>query len=172
MVDFSLEGLFSSLEQMGFFFYVVPFLIIFSLVYAVIDKSGFLGGNKAVKFILSAGVGLLGLWGGMVFDFFKIIFPRAGVGLGLLLVIVIFIGFFVDSSQATKLKWIGGVVAIGVGVWVATAWGVFGGSNPYGFWAVIEDVFPILLILGVVIWAIVAVVGPDRNKDKKEKGGP
>ena len=45
------------LETMGVFEYVLPFLMIFALVYAILNKAKFLGNNNAVNVVLSLAVG-------------------------------------------------------------------------------------------------------------------
>ena len=167
-VSFDLETLFLDLEEIGVFYYVVPFLIIFAIIYAILEKSKWLGDNRSVQAIVSAGVGLLSIQFGLVQDFFNNIFPKMGIGLAIILVLLIFIGFFIpfDDSK-TRLSWIGYIVGFGVVIWAFTNWSLWGGYGDYYFWEVLEDYFGAIIAIALTVWAIWATVG----KDKAAKAG-
>ncbi len=159
---FSIGEILGDLQDIGFFFYVVPFLIIFAIIFAILEKSGWLGDNKAVKTIVSAGVGLLAIQFGIVQEFFNIIFPRMGVGLAIILVALIFIGFFVKSDKTKELKWIGYVLAAVIIIWALMSWGSFGGYGSYSFWDILEENGIGLLAIAAFIGAFIAITGGDR----------
>ena len=84
----------NSWNDIGVFSYVIPFLLIFAVVYAILQKSGVLGDNKTIDAIVAAAIGLLSLQLDFVATFFAVIFPRFGIGIAIFLVALIFIGFF------------------------------------------------------------------------------
>ena len=71
-------------EQAGFFSYVLPFLLIFALVYGILTRTQIFKDNRAVNGILALTVGLLALQFDFVPVFFSEIFPRLGVALALM----------------------------------------------------------------------------------------
>ena len=150
----------NSMEQMGFFFYVIPFLIIFAIVFAILEKSKWLGENKPVQIIISVGVGLLSIQFGLIQDFFNNIFPKMGVGLAILLVFLIIMGFFVKfDEKKTQFKVMGFVIVAGVLIWTAMDWGLFGGGyGSRGFLATLDDRLPELIIAGLAIALFIAVI--------------
>ena len=87
------------LEQLGFFDYLLPFLIIFALIFGILTKIKIFEDNKAVNAIIALSVGLMALQFGFVSSFFSELFPRLGVGLAVILVIIIFIGLFTDPEN-------------------------------------------------------------------------
>jgi len=72
--------------EFGVFAYVLPFLLIFAVIFGILTKSHILGTNKGVMATVSAAVGLLALYNDYVTHFFESIFPYAGIGLSILLV--------------------------------------------------------------------------------------
>ncbi|MGK0209478.1 MAG: hypothetical protein ACI83O_000755 [Patescibacteria group bacterium] len=156
-------------NSVGVFSYVVPFLLIFAVVFGILKKSDLFGakerGNNSIETIIAAAVGLLSLQFDMVGLFFSNIFPKMGVGLAFILVILIFLGFVgVNAGEKGadgKLnwtKWVGIVGAVLVTLWAFSdfwAFGSFGYGGNLFFW--FSDYFWSLVILGLVIWAIVAV---------------
>ncbi len=91
--------LFNYWEQAGFFSYVLPFIIIFSIVFAVLTKINLFQSARGIPAIIAASVGLLSLQFDVVPLFFSEIFPRVGIGLSILLVIFIFLGAFIDPEH-------------------------------------------------------------------------
>ena len=92
------------LADFGFFFYVLPFFLIFALVYAILYKVNFMGGtepadNKVVYAVIAIAVSLLSLQFDSVPIFFQIIFPKLGIGLSILLMFMILAGLFVDFTK-------------------------------------------------------------------------
>ncbi|MEK6829465.1 MAG: hypothetical protein AABY15_05010 [Nanoarchaeota archaeon] len=88
-------------EQLGFFSYILPFLLIFALVYVTINNMGLFRDNKGVSAVIALCVGLLALQFDAVSIFFSEIFPRVGIALSIMLAVLIITGLFLDPRQ----KW-------------------------------------------------------------------
>lgn len=154
-------------ETLGIFGYFLPFLLIFAVVYAILDTTKLLGENKAIKVIISLAIGLLALQFEMVPVFFSSIFSKFAIGLAVFLVVLIMAGFFLSDKKDWKksMAWVGWVVGIGVVIWAASTIETWGGqysgvSTWFGdyFWYIV------LLggLIGMIIWA---------TKDNKKKEG-
>jgi hypothetical protein len=154
--------------EMGVFSYVIPFLLIFAVVFAILQKTRLLGENKGIITIVSIAIGLLALIDDYVPVFFATIFPRFGIGLSVFLVLVILIGFFyqptADGTPVTAIKWIGWLTGIGVVIWAITSWGGWVGSG-YSIGGWLSEYFWSLLILGAVI-AVIIVVAKSGNGNR------
>ena len=168
----TITDILNSWNQAGVFSYVLPFLLIFALVFALLQKTAIFAKKKAgaggvqenqhnstIEAIIAAAIGLLALQFDMVSIFFANIFPKFGIGLSIFLVLIIFLGFFYGSSDATekkKLSCIGWVVGIGVVGWALINWNTwFGGGYNFYFW--IQDYFWALVVLAVIVGVIIAI---------------
>jgi hypothetical protein len=159
-------------NDIGVFSYVIPFLLIFAVVFAILKKTKILGDdNDGILAVISVAVGLLSLQLDFVSEFFMIIFPRFGIGLSVFLVLLIFIGFFIphDDQEGLfkKLGWVGYVIGIGAVVWALSEWDEWNDFGGFGGWFS-ENIWA-LLILGGVIAVIVIVAGKDKDKGKSGK---
>ncbi|MFA5992388.1 MAG: hypothetical protein WC796_01635 [Candidatus Pacearchaeota archaeon] len=151
--------------EMDIFFYVLPFLLIFALVFAILQKVQLMGAgagkdpdgythNRGVSAIIAVCVGLLALQFDSVPVFFSIIFPKLGIGLSIMLVILIFAGYFIDfkTKQAGILFFgVGGVIAL---IIVMTSFVDYSWWTG-GFWqdnlsAIVAGII-ILVFVGVVV---------------------
>ena len=164
-------NMFASLQQSGFFDYVLPFLLIFAIVFAVLSKAKIFGDNKAISAIISLAVSLMSLQFRLVSTFFEQIFPQLGIGLVIILLAVILLKVFskdVDSGTSKAVDWIIFIVAAIVFVVIVfnslniSLFGFGGGffyNVPWGS-----------IIIGiVVIAAIVVIVKSTGNKQEGKK---
>ena len=150
-------------NDLGVFSYMIPFLLLFAVVFAILEKSNVLGTNKPIMSIVAASIGLLALQFDFVSEFFAIIFPRFGVGISIFLVLLIMIGFFFkDDIDRKKLGWIGGVVGIGVVLWAISDWDRWSSYSGFGGW--FNEYFWSLIVLGVLIGVIVWISNPGSNR--------
>jgi hypothetical protein len=147
-------------NAIGVFSYVIPFLLIFAVVFAILDKGKILNNNRGINTIVAAAIGLLALQFDMVPVFFANIFPKMGVFLAVVLVILIFLGFVGLKNDGSHK----GIVAVGIIAAVLVVWWALSdfwwiGNGYYGgnFWFWFEDYFWSLVVLGTVIGAIVWV---------------
>ena len=158
----SITDILNQWATMGVFAYVIPFLLIFAVVFAILDKTNLLGDNKAVKAIIALSIGLLSLQFDFVSTFFAEIFPKFGVGLAVFLVFVILIGFFYQNEEGS-LKWIGYLTGIAVVIWALVNWNFWRDNWSIGWW--LEEYFwPLAILAGViVVIVVVARSGKDSN---------
>lgn len=145
-------------EQAGVFAYVLPFLLIFAVVFGILAKTRIFD-NKGLNAIIAIAIGVLALQFNFVSVFFSEIFPRLGIGLSILLVVLILLGLFINPKN--KGWMIGmGVVAVLIAVVV-----VFSSLDSYtwytgtgiGYWLGYHwaTVVGILVFLGLLIAIIV-----------------
>jgi len=154
-------------NDLGVFSYVIPFLLIFAVVFAVLDKSKVLGENKTIESIVAASIGLLALQFDFVSEFFAVIFPRFGIGISIFIVGLIMLGFFYPSDKngkfGGKVAWIGWTVAIGVILWSLSAWDQWSGSSGFGGWFV-DNIWSII-VLAILVTIIVLVSKSGKKGD-------
>jgi len=157
----AIGNFFDMLGNQGFFSYLLPFLLIFSLVYGILLKLDFFKNNKSINAIIALAVGLMALQFNFVSLFFSDIFPRVGIGLAIILVIMIIMGLFLPNQP-----WVGyalfGVSAIILGYILFSSGGFFGssGSN-IGYW--LSYNWPLLAGLIFIIIVIAVIVGVGRS---------
>lgn len=148
------ERLFTSWEQAGFFTYLFPFLLLFALVFGILTRIQLFKENKGVNAIIALVVSLMALQFGFVSNFFAELFPRVGVGLAIILVILIVVGLFADPRSNLinyVLLGIGVIIVVVVLVQAAGATGWASGEWWSSNWETVIGILAILLIIGFVI---------------------
>lgn len=154
----------------GLFDVVLPFILIFALVFAVLEKSHILGKNKAVHAIVSLALGFFAISVPWLNSFFAVLFANAAIGFAILLVVVLFLGFFITDNQQTWWIWVGGIFAVAIFFWVLSRslqqHGLIG--DVYG-WFYTNPFIGSLIIYGIpVLLMIIAVILAPSWTEPKE----
>ena len=156
------SDIFASLEELGFFSYLLPFLLIFALVFGILSKVDIFGGNKAVNAIIALVVAIMSLQFSFVSQFFSELFPRVGVGLIIILAIFIIIGLFAPrNSDAINYILLGIAALVIIIVLVQTAGSV---GFQSGEWWTNNWKF-VLTMVAVLTLVIVILAGGGRNRN-------
>jgi len=158
----------NEMNNAGFFSYVLPFLLIFALVFGILNQIRLFKENKSINGIIALVVGLMALQFDFVPIFFSEIFPRMGIGLVVLLLLLIFAGMFADpDSNATMytLMGIGVIIAIIVLINTAGSLGWSAGYWWYDNWRTVVVAVAILIIIGII-------VGSANTKESKANESP
>ncbi len=152
----------SQWEQMGFFSYILPFLLIFALIFGLLVKINIFGTkdkpNRTVDAIIALAVSLMSLQFDFVPRFFAEVFPRLGVGLAILLIAIVLLGLF--TTQRTWMTYtFFGIAAIIFVVVVVQSSGAIGWSTPGWlsriYWPNWIPLIVIIVLIAVVIGASV-----------------
>ena len=160
-------------KQIGVFDYMLPFLLIFALIYGILTKIKLFTEkdnepNKIINAIIALSVALMALQFDFVSIFFSEIFPRMGVGLSILLVFLILAGLFMDPG----VKWVS--ISFFVVSVVIAGYAFFGSTKALGwdFSSGFSNILPELIPYIVIIGLIVAVVmGGKKTGPKYEPLG-
>ncbi len=161
MNEGALGELFTQWEQMGFFSYLLPFLLIFALVFGILVKVKLFQDNKAVNAIIALVVGLMAVQFDLVSNFFSQIFPMMGVALAIILAFFILVGLFVDPEHPVMTWILFGIGAVIFLVVVVQAAGSFGWSADW--W---QDNWVTIIGVAIVIALVVAVIASSSKKTK------
>jgi hypothetical protein len=146
--------MFSKWEQAGLFSYLLPFLLIFALVFGILTRTQIFKDNKMVNGIIALSVALMSLQFDFVPTFFSQIFPRVGIGLAIILGILIVTGLFIDSKN-NVINYI--LLAIGViiiGLIVIQSAGALGWQSGEWWnenWQMVMGAIVLLIVVGVMI---------------------
>lgn len=158
----SITDILNQWADMGIFAYVLPFLLIFALVFGILWKSKMLGENKGVIVVIALAVGLMALQFDYVTNFFAKIFPYAGIGISILLVVLIFMGLFADiASKGYRIAFfvIGAVIAFIVVISSLSSYEWIGGW----WWDRYASAIIAFLVVGGLIAAVIAASGSGKG---------
>ncbi len=150
-------------EQAGFFSYLLPFLLIFALVFGILTKTNLFKDNKMVNGIIALAVALMSLQFNFVPTFFSQIFPRMGVALAIILGVMIVTGLFAPKGSPA-VNWILlGIGVVTIGAVIIQSAGAVGWQS--GQWWSDNWQF---VVLAIFLLILISVIVGGQNKNKNE----
>jgi len=158
----ALGDLLSKWEQAGFFSYLLPFLLIFALVFGILTRVNIFKDNKVVNGIIALAVALMALQFSFVPEFFAQIFPRLGIGLAIILGIMIIVGLFAPKDSPVVNYVLLGIGVITIGAIIIQSAGAVGWQS--GQWW--QENWQII-IGAIILFILVSVIIGSGSKDKK-----
>jgi len=156
---YNFTDLLNQMEQMGFFAYVLPFLLIFAVLYALLVNVDLFSKNKGAAVIIALAAGLLSLQFDRVPAFFQEIFPNLGIALSIMLVAIVLAGAFISDFEGGKaFRWIffglGGLVFLIVVLSSLSSYQFAGSFEWRGWWGNYGGIVLFLLMIAGVIIAV------------------
>lgn len=148
---------------------LLPFLLVFVVVFAILQKSKILGEGKAqIDAIVSLVIGLILIGVPQPRNILVGILPWMAVGVAVILVFLILYGF-VAGDLSNSPKWmkitfgiLAGIFTLGVVLYISGVWEIiwdsFSGENEF-----LLNVVMILLVLGAMAVAIFGPKGKNKN---------
>ncbi|MCA9487431.1 MAG: hypothetical protein KC516_00540 [Nanoarchaeota archaeon] len=160
-------------EQAGVFSYLLPFLLIFVLIYGILSTMNIFGNNRGVNAIIAISVGLMALQFNFVSIFFAEIFPKLGMALSVVLVFIILLGFFARDAQGNLPGWFRYVMIAVVGITIlvivfgSLGEGYIGYSGFGGIWYFLRyNIVNIIAGIGVIALVIAVIRGGGRPQQQ------
>ncbi len=100
----------------GVFEFLLPFLLVFAVVFGILTTTHILGKNRAIHVIIAFVIGLMAIgysntMGFSLGQFMQTLFPRLGVGISIIVAILILVGLFIPDDNIKYWMW--GLSAIG-----------------------------------------------------------
>jgi hypothetical protein len=154
----------------GVFDYVLPFLLVFAIVFGILNTIGFGNKHKGVQVIIAVVLGALALQFNYLGDFLKVMAPNLGIGVSVILGILILVGLFVSKEE--RRYWFWGLGAIGFIISVIIVVNTFdtlGYSNMY-YYDYAGYIIGAVLLLGLII--AVGASGSSDDEHRTPRGTP
>ena len=164
----SIVDILFQLENLGFFQFILPFLLIFAIVFGILSYMRIFGDQKAVHVIIALVLGLLAIRLPFFSAFLSEVTPRLGVGLVVLLALLILTGLFTPDASRGTLGWIllgvGTVIFIIVAVQTFNALSYFGYAGFFSSSEIIGWVVMVALLIGVIVAVVAGKGGGTHSK--------
>ena len=160
-------------EALGVFDFILPFLLVFAIVFGILSATNVLGTNKGIAVIIAFVIGLMSIRYQYFFSsFLSEIFPRLGIGLTILLMLMILVGLFIARKE--QKYWGYGLAAIGVIIAIVIfyqtaqnlGWMWAGGYGSEGVGMIILGIF----VVGIIV--AIAASGSHKSHDGSAEWGP
>jgi peptidoglycan/LPS O-acetylase OafA/YrhL len=149
-----LGDLFTKWAEAGLFSYLLPFLLIFALVFGILTRTNLFKDNKVVNGIIALAVALMALQFDFVPSFFSQIFPRVGIALAIILGIMIVVGLFAPKDSPAVNYVLLGIGVITIGLVIIQSAGAVGWQSGQWWeehWQLVVGAIFLFILVAVII---------------------
>ena len=179
-IDF--YNIFSDLDTMGLFDIVLPFLLVFTITFAVISKIKILGEKKNINVIVSLVIALLAIRSEYFVGLMKSFLPNVAMFMIVILMFLLMLGIFAgENKEWTGIFWGIGAVISFIFILFSLLFDYTAERVQFPYW--LEDFFysiddstkGIILFVGVlviVIWIATREKGQEETLFSKLMKGP
>jgi len=151
------------LENLGLFDIILPFILMFAVIFGVLSYAKIFGDNKGIHSLIALVIALMAVRFPLYTDFLNVVSEKLAIGVVILLGVIILIGLFTTKESNAAWGWILITVAVIILFIIAfqTA-NYFGYPDSYTEEDLVGGILAVAVIIGLIV--VVMVSG---NKDKK-----
>ncbi len=166
----SLGKVFETWSNLGFFNYILPFLLIFAIIFGMLQKlkpfeiKEDQRQTKMINALIAITIGLITIQFNAVPQFFSVAFPKFGMALAILLIGALLLGF-VEAKKRRLVSFIVLIVLGGI-LGVAQALVPYLGFNFLEYEQYL--IFP-ALVIGAIVWMIWSSGKKSEKKNESKK---
>jgi hypothetical protein len=163
---YGFQDLIMQWESVGVFDIILPMLLIFTVVYAILDRTKIFGKDKsAINAIISLAISLFTIQNVAVTSFFKILFSQVAFGLAVLIAVIILTALVLGHKSHHVWRMIIMILGFLIFIWIfsraATEYENYYGVYAFGWftsdwWAMNAPWLILLIVIAVVVIAVVA----------------
>jgi hypothetical protein len=165
-----LEQLVSQWAQMGVFTVILPFILVFAIVFAILEKIELLK-NKGVHVIIALAIAFFTISNPYATAFFVPLFSNLGLGVAILICLMIVVGLAIKPGEGTwrtLFLIVGILIFILVIVKTQILKYFFGGAN---FYCSAQCQALIIFFVIIVLAVVAALVWGKNDSGPKSKSG-
>lgn len=160
-------------QAAGVFSYALPFLLIFALTFGLLCRINLFSTktaegdkpNKSINAIIALSVSLMALQFDFVSLFFSEIFPRFGVALSIILVILILGGLFMPMGNKGFSWGLIAVVMVIIGIVIFQSLGSFGYNAGYWWRNNFGSLLPWVILIGLIVAVVAGSTSSSKEPD-------
>ncbi len=170
---FSIQDLLFQLESVGVYDYLLPFLLIFAIVFGILTYLRIFGNDKGIHLLIALVIGFLAVRSNFLTQFYGEVFPRFGIGITVILIALILLGMFIAEEERSYWMWGLGAIALIIAIVVMLKTFAYLGwdyGSYFGDGNITWIVFAVLII-GIIIAVAASSGGGDSGKSTAKKLG-
>ncbi len=150
--------------QFGVFDILLPILLIFAVVFAILEKINLLK-NQGVHLIIALVIGIYTISNPIISGFFLYLFSNLALGVAILLCLIVLLGIAIKPGGGTwkGIFTIGGIFIFLIVLAKSGAFQMLFGQN-IGYWIQINSAI-LLLVLFIVLGVVFVLKGVKQEKE-------
>lgn len=166
-----LNSLIEQWQQFGVFTVVLPLILIFAVIYAILEKAD-LFKNRGVHMLIALAIGFFTVSNPFISSYFLPLFSNLGLGIAILLVLIVLLGFIIPKEEEKRKTFytIFGILGGILFLFVIGKAGIFKVMFGDGFelWVRQNVAWIVIFVFVAIMIGAVLIFGEDSRKKKKQ----
>lgn len=172
--SFNFGDIMASLEDMGFYEVALPFLLIFTIVFAILQKVKIFGANgKNFNAVIAVVLAFLVVRNQAIVGVLNEFLPKISLISVIIVVALLLYAILLNKEESAFSGWVGGIGMILVFIGIVIAFFGSGGAGVFGLeipkWLNVTSADRNLIILAVLMIIFFAYVTTDSNDGTNPK---
>jgi hypothetical protein len=170
MVFIDFRYIISQWSSIGVFDVLMPMILIFTIVFAILKKTKILGGIKGIDAIIALAISFFTISNPEISAFFMPLFSNVALGIIILISVMLMVGLFMGEKKIKGYYWLGWLGAIAIFFWILSRAFTFYGFfySPEWLGENLIWIIPIILLI-VAFGAIMSEKKPTADKSLLER---
>lgn len=105
-------------EAIGIFDVMLPFFLIFTIIFAILQKTKIFGARKGIDVIIAMTISALTILNPFVNDILKIILQNAVIAILIIIALMLLLGLIWGAKRPEIWTYIGGMIGLVIFVWI------------------------------------------------------
>jgi hypothetical protein len=105
-------------QSIGIFDVLIPFMLIFAIIYAILQKTGILGRRPGIDAIVSMAISFLAILNPFVTQAMRVILENTVIAILIVVALMLLLGLVWGSKHPKLWTLVGGIIGIVVFVWI------------------------------------------------------
>jgi phosphoglycerol transferase MdoB-like AlkP superfamily enzyme len=166
---YSFQDVITQWQQIGVFDIILPLILIFTIVYAILDRTKIFGKNKnAINAVIALAISIFTIQNVAVTGFFKILFSQVAFGLAILIAVILLTALLLGEKETHVWRLVIMVIGFIIFIWIlsraANEYQSYYGAYGFGlftsdWWAMYA---PSIILVGLVAVVVIAVVASSK----------
>ncbi len=162
MYYISFQQMMMQWQAIGVFDFILPFIIIFTLIYAVLGKLKIFENKTGAKVVIALAIAMMAIVEPTVGQFMQQLFANTGIALAILIGVAILMLLFLEESN---IKWLGTAMAFFLLLWWLGRMKTFAYFfQAREFWALYGGIITFIAI--TIILVIIVIVSEKGQQNK------
>lgn len=157
-------------EEFGIFDIVLPFLLVFTVIFAILQSTKILGAKKNVDAVVALVLALLVIQSETIVGTIRRFLPNVALAVIVILMFLLFLGIFIGPREWRRSSLVAAAAIIAI---VAIFWSLARGTEWVGALAPITEWLQrlpvgIIAVLIIIIAAVIVVLSESGKEGKRE----
>jgi hypothetical protein len=105
-------------QAIGIFDVLLPFILLFAIIFAILQKTKVLGGRNGIDAVVAMAIGFFVIINPFVNEILKVILANTAIAIIVIVALMLILGLVWGGQKMKAWNFIGGIIGLAIFVWI------------------------------------------------------